>query len=286
MAVYDRVYRGFTGTLTPAWSRPLVLARYSLQDVFKSRFFLAFFVACFIVPLGNLSVIYLRYNLEALAMLNLPLDQIITIDGAFFKNFFHRPQALFAFLLILVVGPSLVSPDLSNNAMPLYLSRPLTKFDYLIGRLAPLLILGSAVTVVPGLLLWLIQGFLAGGGWFGDNLGTAFAIIICSLAWVTSLSLLALAISSWVKWKMVARIVFLGLFFVGFTFGNIVNGLFDTWMGSFFDLLGSLAALQDGLFGGIRIVQMPTWAGWMTFVLLSVVSVFLLFRRIRAFEVV
>ena len=39
-----------------------------------------------------------------------------------------------AYLLTAFVGPSLVSPDVSNNAMPLYFCRPFSRTEYVIGK--------------------------------------------------------------------------------------------------------------------------------------------------------
>ena len=50
-----------------------------------------------------------------------------------------------------------MSPDLRNNGLPLYLSRPFSRTEYVLGKMSVLLILLSAITWVPGLLLFLFQ---------------------------------------------------------------------------------------------------------------------------------
>ena len=35
MAVYERTYHGYEGSLTPAWSRFLIVPRYSYREVFQ-----------------------------------------------------------------------------------------------------------------------------------------------------------------------------------------------------------------------------------------------------------
>ncbi len=52
MAVYRRNYRPYSGTLTPEWSRFLVLFRYSRRNLFRSKIQTGFFVLCFFYPIA------------------------------------------------------------------------------------------------------------------------------------------------------------------------------------------------------------------------------------------
>jgi ABC-2 type transport system permease protein len=286
MAVYDRVYRGYAGALRPAESRFLVLARYALQDVFGSRLFLGFFLLCFAWPAACGVLIYLHYNFEALEVLGIPIAELLRIDARFFASYFLAPQLGFAFWLVLIVGPALISPDLRNNALPLYLSRPVDRTDYVLGKLLVLGLLTSAITWVPGALLFVLQGYLAGEGWLLQNLRIGVGLLVGSGVWILALSLLALAISSLVKWKPWARVFFLSLLFVGSAVGTVFREVLRDWRGSFFALWDSQEVVLAQLFGIETELAMPAWAGWSSFLTLSILSVLLLYRRIRAFEVV
>ena len=85
-------------------------------------------------------------------------------------------QASLAFFVTLLVGPPLVARDLRNNALPLYLCRPFTRAEYVLGKMSVLLILLSAITWIPQLLLFCFQAYLDGAGWFVLNLWIASAI--------------------------------------------------------------------------------------------------------------
>src|SRR3974390_1855871 len=69
MAVYRRTYTTYSGAMTPAWSRFLILFRYSRRNLFRSRFQTGFFVACFFYPAMCLIAIYLAHNLSFLQKL-------------------------------------------------------------------------------------------------------------------------------------------------------------------------------------------------------------------------
>ena len=183
MAVYDHGYKGYSGPLMPARSRFLVISRYGLRDVFASRMFLAFFAFCFAWPLVLLVAMYLRYNAEALALTNIgatDLLEFLEVNTWFFQNLFLRAQLYLAFVVVLIVGPSLLSADLRNRAMPLYLSRPLTRTDYVLGKLVVLGVLVSAITWAPGLLLFAIQASLGGTEWLGEHWRVAPSMVVVS----------------------------------------------------------------------------------------------------------
>ncbi len=289
MAVYDHGYKGYSGPLMPARGRFLVISRYGLRDVFASRMFLAFFAFCFAWPLVCLVGMYLRYNAEALALINISttdLLEFVQVNTWFFQNLFLRAQLYLAFVVVLIVGPSLLSADLRNRAMPLYLSRPLTRTDYVLGKLVVLGVLVSAITWVPGLLLFAIQASLGGTEWLGEHWRVAPSMVVVSLVWTACMSLPMLAIAAWVKWKPWARIVFMGAILSGTAFGEFYKQFYDSWLGSMVVAFDVTAALSATVFGTEGNVGMPGVAAWLAAGLLVAVSAALLYRRVRAFEVV
>jgi ABC-type transport system involved in multi-copper enzyme maturation permease subunit len=296
MAVFERGYRGYSGPLLPEWNRFLVLARYGLAQVFRSRLFVAFFVACCVWPVVCLILIYLHYNVEALSIINLPIAELIKIDTFFFRTLYFVPQTAMTFFLVLFVGPALVSPDLRNNAMPLYLSRPLDKTDYVLGKFLVLAMLGSAITWVPGLVLFGFQSMLAGGGWALEHSRLAVGVFFGSWVWITVLSLFALAVSAWVKWKPFAAIVYLGGIFIFSAVGKLFKLVYGTWWGSLLVLDDLMTRVWDQLFGaalgegrfGLPLggQDVPAAAAWISLAVFAGLSLWALYRRIRAYEVV
>jgi ABC-2 type transport system permease protein len=208
-----------------------------------------------------------------------------------------------------VTGPTLVSRDMSNNAIPLYLSRPFSRSEYVLGKLSVLFILLSLVMWVPGLLLFFFQAYLEGVGWLWSNFWIAGAILFGSLVWIVLLGLLALAVSAFVKWRVVASGALLGLFFVPSAFAEIVNNLFLTRVGHLFSPGALINNIWKGLFGtfvretgrirgtrtdmfrdrefiDIVMREPPLWASWLVLALVCAFCLWLLSRKIRAYEVV
>lgn len=288
MAVYERTYRRYEGPLTPAWSRFLILPRYAYQEVFKSRMFLAFFVLCFAVPLVGLVLLYLRHNVSALASFQVTQEQIqqaLPVNAEFFLTGL-RIQGMLAFLVTLTVAPALVAPDLRNNGLPLYLSRPFSRTEYVLGKATVLVALLSAITWIPGLLLFAFQSYLEGWGWFSKNAGLASGIFVGSWAWILVLSLVGLAVSAWVKWKPIARVALLAIFFVLSGFAEAFNAALDTWVGSLLSVWRLIDVAWDSLFGLQIDDAMPVWAAWMMILAFCLLCLWMLSKRLRAYEVV
>ena len=161
MAVYELTYKQYLGKLTPEWSRFLVIPRHAFRDVFKSKLFTAFFVFCFVPLLVEAILIYLHHNVNALAILQVNVRELLPIDASFFQTFVNIQDG-FAFFVTLLVGPPLVARDVRNNALPLYLCRPFSRAEYVLGKMSVLMILLSAMTWVPQLLLFAFQSYLEG----------------------------------------------------------------------------------------------------------------------------
>ena len=305
MAVFENSYRQYEGGLTPEWARFLVLPRYALRDVFGSKFYTAIFCLCFIYPLVAAILIYLRHNTNAIALMQIDVRELLPIGASFFQ-FFVEVQGWLAFILTVLVGPVLVSRDLANNALPLYLCRPFSRAEYVLGKMTVLIILLSLMTWAPGLLLFLLQAYLEGAGWIVSNSWMAGAIFVGSMTWIVLLSLLALAISALVRWRVVASGALLGLFFIPSAFGEVVNSLFHTRAGHLISLAASMKNIWRGLFGhftrevgrfniedawgggfvDVVLREPPLWACWLVVALVCLICLLLLARKVRAYEVI
>jgi ABC-type transport system involved in multi-copper enzyme maturation permease subunit len=285
MAVYEHSYKPYDGVLTPAWPRFLVLPKYAYESVFKSKFAIGFLAICGVAPLIYTILIYLNHNLSALQALGLPAGTVIPITADFFAVFVWL-QTVLGFLFTVVNGPVLMSRDLANNALPLYLCRPFTRWEYVAGKAAVLLFVWSVITWIPGLLLFLFQSYLAGGGWFTNNLWIGRAILISSLAWSISWTLLAMAFSAWIKWRTAASAALFAIWVIPFPIAAAMIDLFRTQRGFLFDIAFLLGDLTYRLFGNPPEFKFALWEIWTALACFALVSLWMISRKLRAYEVV
>ena len=284
MAVYRRSYRPYTGALTATWSRWLVLFRYSRRNLFRSKVQTALFTICFFYPLLCLAFIYLAHNFGFLAQLGVSAN-LISIDNTFFFRFLVT-QGVLAFLLTAFIGPGLISPDLANGALPLYFCRPFSRAEYLVGKSSVLAITLSQITWVPGFVLFAIQAGFAGPRWAWNNLWILGSLILGSLIWIAILSLLAMALSAWVKWRIVAGALLLGVMFFGAGFGQAINAVLRTNSGYFMNLGFLMGTVWNALFRVDLEHEIPVADAWIALLLYCAICLALLTRKVRAYEVV
>jgi ABC-2 type transport system permease protein len=69
-------------------------------------------------------------------------------------DYFLLTELRFSMLVVLLVGPGLVSRDLRFNALPLYFSRPLRRVDYFLGKLGVVVAFLGMVLVVPSVIAY------------------------------------------------------------------------------------------------------------------------------------
>jgi len=299
MAVYKKTYRPYDGALTASWRRFLVIPRYAFEDLHRSRFLTIFYIGSFIYPLICALIIWVQHNASALGLIGAQgANRLISINVTFFLNLIGW-QSMLALFLASFVGPGQVSPDLANNALSLYLARPFSRVEYVLGKMSVLVILLSLMTWVPGLLLFGLQGYLDGWQWVHDNARLAWAMFFGAWIWILVLSLLALALSAWVKWKPAAGALMFGVFFVGAAFGAIVNGVQRTNWGYVFNISYVIGSVWVDLFEGVNKTtngavffrapqgeELPMWCSWAALAGLCGICLYMLARKIRGMEVV
>ncbi len=285
MAVYKRSYRPYSGEITPVWSRFLVLYRFSRRNLFRSKIQTVFFVICLFFPLLCLLGIYANSHLNAITFLSRSTGPFLDVNGRFFSVYLDV-QAAFAFLLTAFIGPGLVSPDLANGALTLYLCRPLSRTEYVLGKISVLFITLSWITWVPGLVLFFVQASISGWQWMWDNLWIAGAIVLGSLVWIAVLSLAALALSAWVRWRIVAGALLLGLFFFGAGFGRAINAVLRTQQGYLIDLSQLVSIVWHDLFRDVGEPPLSVTEAWIALLAFTSFCLYLLMRKIRANEVI
>jgi ABC-2 type transport system permease protein len=263
----------------------LVLPRFAWRRLFQQRLVLILMIASLIWPLLCGLFIYLSNRLDLLQSLPGDIKNMLAINGKFFLIFMNV-QSVFSVLLAALAGPGLIAPDLANNALPLYFSRPMTRVDYVAARIATLVGLLSLVTWLPGVLLFWMQAGMAGWTWFTKNWYLGAGILCGFGAWILVVSLVALACSAYVKWRIVAGGLVLGFFFVLAGVGQIMNAVLRVDWGSLLNPTQSMNIIWSAMLG----VEPPSGPGvWVcagVLIALAVLLGLVLERKLRAVEVI
>ena len=289
MAVYKRTYSTYSGPLTTQLQRMGVLVRYGVAEAWSTKVTAVLFTVCYVPTLLFMLTIYLTNN-PAARLLAGPNLRLVTIDSHFFLIALQI-QCWLALALTAWISPRLVSADLADNALPILLSHPISRFEYVMGKLVVLLTCLSLVTWVPVLLLFLFQAYSSAVPWAGAHLFLAFGTLAGALIWICFLSLLSLALSSWVKWRVVATGLIFAAVFVPAGIGTIFNAVVRTRWGSLINIPFVMSTLWQRLLQVVPNrfeIREPLPTAAMAIMLLIVCGgcVTALNARIRAREVV
>jgi ABC-type transport system involved in multi-copper enzyme maturation permease subunit len=290
MAVYKRRYNPYSGSQSPEWSRFFVLTRYAFADLFKSRFFVILLILSFVPILFFAGYIFIANNKTVQLLLQMRSANLFAVETQYFI-FIMIVQTQAAFLLNCWVGPVLIAGDLTNGALPLFLSRPFSRANYVLGKLAVLGLLLSAVTWIPCLLLFSLQSGLAKDGWIWPHLWMVVPIVLCSAIWILMLSLISMAVSAWVKLRIVATGVIFISFFIPAGIGEMFNSIMGTYWGRLLNfsymfrlILSKGFRVRSGLLGSFGWNEIPLPAAWGVLIFVCLLSLVILNLRLRARE--
>jgi ABC-2 type transport system permease protein len=287
MAVYKRTYKAYRGPLTPDWSRFAVLTRYGLSTLFESRVFTAYTVLCLMPFLGCVIFLYVLNNASVQALLQQRLQ--FEVDNMFFLGFLGA-EAWMSFFLTAWAAPGMISKDFANHSIQLYLSRPISRAEYLLGKVSVLAALLSCTTWIPALVLFFVQASFRGHGWGWSHLWIAKAIVISGFLGIAIVSLLSMALAVWVRWRIAATALMFGIFSLLPAFGEVFNAVMRTQWGKLLNLSYLMMAVWARLFRvprgqGPRLDLVPLWASWVALLSVCALCLWLLNRRLKAREV-
>jgi ABC-2 type transport system permease protein len=276
--IHDQGYRRYAGTrLQPgrAWS---VIARTGVRALLAKRAFIGLMLLAWLPFVVRAVQIY--------AAANLPQAQFLAPDARMFRQFLEQ-QDIFLFFITVYVGTGLIANDRRANALQIYLSKPLTRVEYIFGKFAILLTILLLVTCIPALLLLLIQVVFAGSFRFlAANLFLVPAITIYSVLQVTVDGLAILALSSLSKSSRYVGVLYAGLIFFSQAMYGIIRALTRETTMAWMSVPLDLQQLGDAIFRIEPRFQMPLWSAFAAIAAVIAISVAVLERRVRGVEVV
>jgi ABC-2 type transport system permease protein len=202
-----------------------------------------------------------------------------------FRDFLDQ-QGLFVFLVTIALGGA-IADDRRANALQLYLSKPLTRMEYIIGRLVPALGCLLGVTFVPAMLLLLLQVAFSGSTTFvQQNLFLVPAITLVSLTQALLSSFAILALSSLSKSRRFVSIMYAGIIFFTAAMYQVLRAMTGSRAWAAISPGDMLDVVADAVFRVRATPPVPVPVAILVIVLLIGASIWVLERRVRAVEVV
>jgi ABC-2 type transport system permease protein len=277
MPIHDQGYRRYAGLREAHGRTWLVIARAGVMERLRERKFLGLLLVAWLPFLVRTVQLYVAANYAQASFLN--------ATPSMFRDYLAQ-QGVFVFFITLYVGSGLIANDRRANALQIYLSKPLSRVDYVVGKLATLLIFLTAVTWVPGILLLVMQILFAGNlAFLKANLFLFPAITVFAAVTVLTSSFTMLALSSLSKSRRFVAVMYAGLIFFTAAMYQALRGITGTRAWVFISPGDVLDVIGDRIFRSTEPENLLPIA-LVTVVVLLAGSVFVLERRVRGVEVV
>ncbi|GAB4317985.1 MAG: hypothetical protein Kow0059_11210 [Candidatus Sumerlaeia bacterium] len=290
MPVFEAAYRTWQGERRSGWHRLWAFPKFTFLQLSGKRSVQMVFVLAWLPFLAFLTFIYVSVNEKLTTeVLRLPRNILPPVDGAFFTAFVFC-QLPFLFFFTLLMGPGLIATDLRHQALPMILSKPISRWQYLFGKFSVLFILLSALSWLPATILFAAQtaAVPAAHPWrvrfWSESLWLWPRTVALCLIVVVTLNLLVLMFSSLTQNSRFAGVALI-MFIVGsVVVAPIATGIFgsERWM-SLSPVANLITVAGLLLESGLK-VQSPPLLAWGYFVLLWATCLIVLSRRVRAFH--
>jgi ABC-2 type transport system permease protein len=278
MPIHDQSYRRYRGhRYLPgrAWT---VVAWAGIKTAVKRRAFIGLLIFAWIPFIVRAVQIYIAANF--------PQATMLAPTAETFRQYVDQ-QGVFVFFVTIYVGAGLIANDRRANALQIYLSKPLMRTEYIAGKLAVLMTFLLGVTLVPGVLLLLLQVLFAGSFQFlRANLFLFPAITLASLVQVLVSGFTMLALSSLSNSSRYVSILYAGaVFFTQALYGALMAITGSTAI-SWISFSANMAQVIDVIFRMKPRYDTPVAVSMLVIIGLIVVSASVLERRVRGVEVV
>ena len=278
MPIYDQSYRPYRGPLTAHTWRWWTITQAGLAHHMSRKLFLLFLIMGFIpaIVLGVLIWISHQVNMQS----------VTAIDAVFFRNFLQF-QGPFLMLVCIWPGATLIARDLKTNAIQLYLSRPLTRADYVLGKFGIVAGIAALLLPAPGLLLYLMEiGLSTDMNFMTTYIWLPLSILGYSMVVITGAGLLSLAVSAMTRSGRYAGLLFFALLF----FSELASDILRLVTGNHAWVVISLMSIGDQVgamfFGGPTEFGMHPVGAILMYLLVVGLSLLILRRRVQAVEIV
>jgi ABC-2 type transport system permease protein len=278
MPIHDQGYRRYLGSKASIGLGWMVIARAGIRAMFAKRAFL-----------GLLLLAWLPFFVRAVQFYlatNVPQAQLLAPTAETFRQFLDQ-QETFVFFVTVYVGAGLIANDRRANALQSYLSKPLSRAEYVFGKLAILMTFLLMVTWVPAIVLLVVQIAFAGNfTFFSNNLFLFPAITVFSFVEAIMAATAMLALSSMSNSSRYVGILYAGvIFFSSAIYGVLYLATRSTFL-SWISFSANISQIGNLIFRLPLEYDTPWPVSLFMIVAVIALSAFVLERRVRGVEVV
>jgi ABC-2 type transport system permease protein len=278
MPIHDQSYRRYAGGRSGAGQAWMVIAANGVRTIIRKRLFIGLLIGAWVPFVVAAVMVYLNANF--------PQFTLLSITAQRFRDFLDF-QGFFVFVITVWVGAGLIANDRRANALQIYLSKPLTRLEYIAGKLSILSVFLLLVTWVPAILLLVLQVAFSGSfSFLRQNLYLFPAVTLFALLQVLLASFTMLALSSLSKSGRFVAILYAGAYFFSDAVYGVIYAITGSTRLSWLSLRGNLSQVGDIIFRVQPRYATNAFVSFLALLVIVGVCAWVLDRRVRGVEVV
>lgn len=241
MPIFDQGYQHWKGSLSGHAWRCMTISRQGIRGILKGKIPMIriLLIGAWVPALALVVVLALWGMFEqgsetVISFIQPLLPPGVAADPHAYRHAvwtiaystFFKFELFFIMLLVVLTGPNLVSSDLRFNALPLYFSRPLRRFDYFLGKLGVIASIVAAVAILPAVAAYLLGVcFSLDLSVIRDTWRLLPASILYGLIIVVSAGTLMLALSSLSRRSLYVGIAWVGIWIFSAAVAAVLEGI-------------------------------------------------------------
>ena len=254
MDLRSTLYRDWSQKLRPSWFACWPIARTGIMLVLRRKLFWALLAMAAFAFLFMFAMIYAKFQIASQAPRGFVRFIDSVLQGASGKGEAYREfmltQSTVTMLLLVFGSAMLIGNDMREGGLTFYLSRRITRWHYVIGKLLAIGLLISLTTTLPALILFTEYGYLTDSmDYYRDNTGILVGILGYGLVLSVTLSLLVVAMASWLQKTVPLVMSFACLFFLLPAIGRILRITYDDRLWKLLGLWHDIWLLGTWCFG-------------------------------------
>ncbi len=281
MPIHRERYRRREGGIDLRGRAWMVIAANGLRTLARKRAFLFLMILAWMPVVVRGVQIWAAANVPGMSQMGM-----LAITPRTFRDFLNQQEPL-VFFITVYVGSGLIADDIRAKALQLYLSRPVTRSQYIAGKAAILMATLAAVTWLPALLLLLlVPAFMGSMAFISGNLSLIPSISAYSVIQITLSVFLILALSSLSNSRWFVAVMYAGLALFSHAVYGVIAGVGSSTMFSWISIFANVHQVGDVLFRVPPRYNTPPLVSAAVIMATIAISALVLKRRIRAIEVV
>jgi ABC-2 type transport system permease protein len=279
MPIHDQGYRRYRGDKARTGTGWMVITRAGIRTMFGKRAFLGLLLLSWFPFFVRAVQIYVAANFPQ-------AGELVAVKADTFRQFLDQQQT-FVFFVTVYVGAGLIANDRRANALQIYLSKPLTRAEYIFGKLAILMAFLALITWLPAIVLLIVQIAFAGNfTFFTANMFLFPAITVFSFVDIVLAASTMLALSSLSKSSRYVAILYAAVLFFTQAIYGVLYAVTRSSAFSWVSFSANLAQAGDAIFRQRSNYDTPLPVAFLMIVAWITVSALVLERRVRGVEVV